>query len=77
MAASGNNAQDAPDLLSILNNPGEEMINPFQILGSSDYYEVDELINYAGNGKTLKHKALHLNTHSLPDKFDRLRILLS
>ena len=76
MAASGNNAQDAPDLLTILNNPGDDMVNPFQILGSSDYL-VDELINYVGNGKTLKHKALHLNIHSLPDKFDRLRILLS
>ncbi len=76
MAASGNNAQDAPDLVTILNNPGDDMVNPLQILGSSDYL-VDELINYVGNGKTLKHKALYLNNHTLPDKFDRLRILLS
>ncbi len=41
MAASGNNAQDGPDLLTILNNPGNDMVNPCQILGSSDHYEVD------------------------------------
>jgi len=39
---------------------------------TSEYYEVDEI----KKSETFKYKALHINIHSLPAKFEALKLLL-
>jgi len=65
------------NLVELLNNMENETINPLQLMKiSNKYYDSNSL---SGQIKTLnkcKLKTIHLNIHSLPDKFDKLKLLL-
>ncbi len=64
-------------LVELLNNLDKKIVNPLQLLNiNNKYFDSNDM---SGQSKTLnksKLKIIHLNIHSLPDKFDRLKLLL-
>lgn len=67
-------------LVELLNNMNNaEIESPFQLMKiSNNYYDTDTL-NGLLNTAEVKYqlKVLHLNIHSLPDKIDQLKLLLT
>jgi len=64
-------------LVDLLNNMDKKTVNPLQIMKiNNEYLDSD---SKSGHSKTLNRcilKVIHLNIHSLPDKFDKLKLLL-
>ncbi len=71
----------APDLSTILSDTfdiNEQRNDPLQLTNTTnEYYDLEDLENTVGRLHVFNHKLIHLNIHSLPDKFDRLKLLLN
>ncbi len=65
------------NLVDLLNNMDKETINPLQLTQIiNDYYDTTSMSGQSKMLNKTKLKIIHLNIHSLPDKFDKLKLLL-
>ncbi len=65
------------NLVDLLNNMDKETINPLQLTQIiNDYHDTTSMSGQSKMLNKTKLKIIHLNIHSLPDKFDKLKLLL-
>ncbi len=67
---------DTPNLRTMLNSK-HKLINPLDICNIENEYHLPEQLSTTIDSTNGSLKVIHLNIHSLPDKFDRLKTLLA
>ncbi len=71
------NTQDLNDYLDVLNSDDDTTDHPLQLLNiKSNYYHIEDIQASIPQDASFKYKSIHINTQSLPDKHDKLKLLL-
>ncbi len=69
------NSYDAPNLIDKINLNDGKIFNPIALHNLENEYNLPEEILLSTKLNDLR--IIHLNIHSVPDKFDKLKILLT
>ncbi len=65
------NGPDLRDVLDQYDNDEENLVGPNSSFNlSSEYYDIEDIASAIPNDSDFNFKAIHINIHSLPDKFD-------
>ena len=63
--------------MHVFNSDDDNLNNPLQLLNiTSKYYDIEEMLASVPKETKFNYKTIHINIRSLPDKFDKLKLVL-